>query len=74
MLTQACADASTICSVRIPALQTFAREHVFHPILASDPQCVSKVLTCVEQNIFVSSKTKQYNEREAENQEYLPFS
>lgn len=52
-LTQACADASAICSVLIPALQRFAKDLMcFMPYWERDPQCVSKVLTCMVHHII----------------------
>lgn len=46
ILAQACAEASAICSVCIPALQMFAKDLIcFIPYWDRDPQCVSKVFT-----------------------------
>ncbi|MEI4867152.1 hypothetical protein Q8G45_28625, partial [Klebsiella pneumoniae] len=47
MVTQACADASDICSSWIPALQMLAMDRMcFIPYWDKDPQCVSNVRTC----------------------------
>lgn len=55
ILTHACAEASAICSFWIPALQKFAKDLIcFIPYWDRDPQCVSKVLTCINNRLRCS--------------------
>lgn len=75
MVTQACADASDICSSRILALQMLAMDRMcFIPYWDRDPQCVSNVRTCTYDKSIPFSYNVQPIIGKAKNNSSLKFS